>query len=243
MAPSGIKTLGASLLAVALLPALCFGQDKPDLSSPKAAAKTFGDALIVGDVARAKAVSVGNERQGTILEAMVNLVGGMKKLEDAMIAKYGREAFKSGNSPVSSDAMQDALKRLGEGEVKVSGDTAVITPKKKQGADPGHNEPWTLKKVGSEWKVDLGSITKALEESGTADEQVEGMKAFRTMVQGMTTEVAAGKYKTLGEANEAVKQAFIRMGAELAAKQQKAGPQPGAPPKQEEAKKNGKQGK
>jgi hypothetical protein len=243
MAQSRTRTLGASLLAVALLPALCLAQDKPDLSSPKAAAKTFGDALIVGDVPKAKAVSVGNERQGTILEAMVNLVGGMKKLEDVMIAKYGRQAFKSGNSPVSSDPMQDALKRLSEGEVKITGDTAVITPKKKEGADPGQNEPWTLKKVGSEWKVDLGSITKALEESGTADEQVEGMKAFRTMVQGMTTEVAAGKYKTLGEANEAIKQSFIRMGAELAARQQKAAPQPAPPAKQEKGKESGKQGK
>ena len=232
MAQTGFRTLGASLLAVALLPALCLAQDKPDLSSPKAAAKTFGDAVIVGDVARAKAVSVGNEKQGVILEAMVNLVGGMKKLEDAMIAKYGKEAFKSGKSAVSSDEMRDAVKRLGEGEVKVTGDTAVITPKKKEGADPGHNEPWTLKKVGSEWKVDLGSLTKTLEESGAADEQVEGMKVFRTMIRGMTTEVAAGKYKTLGEANEAINQAFIKMGAELAAKRQKAGPQPGAPAKQ-----------
>ncbi len=242
MARSGFRTVGASLLTVALLPALCLAQDKPDLSSPKAAAKTFGNAVITGDVARAKAVSTGNEKQGTILESMVNLVGGMKKLEDAMIARYGKEAFKSGKSPVSSDEMQDALKRLGEGEVKVTGDTAVITPKKKEGADPGHNEPWTLKKVGSEWKVDLASLTKSLEESG-AEEQVEGMKAFRTMIQGMTAEVAAGKYKTLGEANEAINQSFMKMGAEVAAKRQKAGPQPGAPAKQEEGKKNGKQGK
>jgi hypothetical protein len=139
--------------------------------------------------------------------------------------------------------MQDALKRLSEGEVKVSGDTAVITPKKKEGADPGPNEPWTLKKIGSEWKVDLSSFLKAIEESGAAEEQVEGMKAFRTMIQGMTAEVAAGKYKTLGEANEAINQSFMKMGAEVAAKRQKAGPQPGAPAKQEEGKKNGKQGK
>ena len=230
-----ILAAAAALFAIAFAPASSLAQDKPDLSSPKAAAKAFADAVTAGDVAKAKAYSTGNEKQVTILEAMVNLVGSMKKLEDAMIAKYGKEAVKSGKSPVSSDDMQESTKRLSEGEVKVTGDTAVITARKKEGADAQTNESWTLKKAGSDWKVELGSLTKEI-----ADEQVDGMKAFAAMIQGMTKEVAAGKYKSVGEANEAISQAFMKMGAELAGKQQKGNPQQNPPAKNPQGKQGGK---
>jgi hypothetical protein len=231
-----VVAAAAALLALALSASLVLAQEKPDLSSPKAAAKTFADAVTAGDVARAKAVSTGNEKQTTILEAMVNLLGGMKKLEDAMIAKYGAEAVRAGKSPVSSAELQESIQRLTEGDVKVTGDTAVITPKKKEGATPGQSEPWTLRKSGSDWKVDLGSLTKEIEKSEDAPAQVDGMKAFAVMIQGMTAEVAAGKYRSVGEANQAISQSFMKMGAELAAKQQKATPQPNPPAKKEQGK-------
>ena len=210
-----------AFLAVTLTPALLAAQDKPDLSSPKSAAKAFADAVMAGDAAKAKAICAGDEKQMKIVEAMVGLIGGIKKLEDAMIAKFGKEAVKSaGKSPVATEDMHDAIRRLGEGEVKVTGDTATVTPKKKPGGEEEHNEPLTLKKVGGDWKVDLASLTKDVP---GGEEQLEGMRAFARMIQDVTKDVSAGKFKTAAEANQGIAQAFIKMGQEQAAKEQQKG--------------------
>ena len=233
--PSATCAAAAVLLLIALSPAaLCFAQEKAnppaqkaDLSSPKAAANEFADAMLAGDVIRTKSVCTGNEKQMKIVEAMVGPLGAIRKLEEALVARYGQEAVKkAGQRMVSADVMNDSVKRLRAGEVTVTGDTAVVTPQKRQDAPAEPADPLPLKKVGAEWKVDLAALTKGIEGS---EEQMEALQAATTMLQGVTKEVASGKYKTAEDANKGINDAVMKMAKEQEAKQQAKQP----PPKQE----------
>lgn len=232
--PAAPLAASAALLALALLPGLCFAQEKPDHSTPKAAAKTFAEAVLAGDVARAKAACTGDEKQMRIVEAMLASIGSIKQLEGAINARFGSEQVKAaGKPPLASEDMQDAVKRLGEGEVRVTGDKAVITPQNREG-DLGQENPLPLRKVGGDWKVDLAEMSKQMQ---GGDAAVEGMQALASTIKGVTGEVNAGKYKTPAEAHEGTLKALARMKEELTARQARQ-KQPPAKQEVKEEKKN-----
>jgi hypothetical protein len=217
----------AALVGLTLLSAICWAQDKPDYSTPKAGAKTYAEAVLASDAARVKAACTGDEKQMRIVEAMVASITAIKQLEGAIVARFGSEQVKAaGKPPLAWDDAVDAVKRLSEGEVKVTGDKAVITPQSREG-DLGRETPLPLRKVGGEWKVDLAVMFRE-----RPDDTLDGMQALASTVKGLTGEVNAGRYKTPAEANQATDKALEKMREELSAKQARKQP----PAKQEEKK-------
>ena len=221
-----LPTASALLALLAFIPTLCLAQEKPDYSTPMGAANAFAQAVLAGDVAKAKAACTGDEKQMKIVEAMLASIGSIKQLESAINAKFGSEQVKAaGKAPLSSEDMQDAVKRLGEGEVKVTGDRALIRPQNRQG-DLGAENPLPLRKVGSDWKVDLAEMQKQMQggdakQTQLSDAAVEGLQALASTVKGVTGDVNAGTYKTVAEAHEGTLKALVKMKEELTARQAK----------------------
>jgi hypothetical protein len=164
-----------------------------NLSTPKDAAISFGRAVEAGDVAQAQAVTITDAPTKELLAAMVPLVGAMKKLDAAAVAKFG-EAGKNvagSDSPGAQFAGQ-----FKDAEVKETGDTATVTPKK--GA-----EPLMLKKVGGEWKVDLAAMTKGPNDAQAMAMVLPMFKQMTKSAEETTVEITSGKYKTVDEAKKA----------------------------------------
>lgn len=177
----------ASLMFAALLVA-GVGCSKSDLSSPKAAAKTFATAMTTGDAETAKKASTGVEPK--VIESMAAAMGNMKKLHDAAVAKFGDEgkAF-AGMGPAGDD---DMVKKVEEATEEITGETATVKPK------DGH--AMKLKKVDGSWKVDL-----AEEMAGPAAAMGTAMfDKLAAAAKTTTDEIAAGKYKNAAEAKMAM---------------------------------------
>lgn len=174
------------LASCALAAGAMTGCNKSDLSTPKGAASTLAKALQTGDVDTARKASTGADDK--TIQTLVSVVSGMKKLQDAMTAKFGAEETKSMTGR-ASNGMSDMLKKLDDADEKVSGDTAVVTPK-------GGGRPINLKKIDGNWKVDLSELSKA---SASPMFESIGKAASET-----ADEVNAGKYKSAAEARKAM---------------------------------------
>jgi hypothetical protein len=196
-------------LMVALCASVALADSKPDLSSPKSAAMAFGTALLAGDSAGIKATSMGTDNDFKVVDAMGQMVGAMKKLSDAAVAKWGKD-----NALSKGSMAPDIQKELEESEVKIDGDSATIIKKDKSDA----KSPMKLKKVDGNWKVDLGSLPKE-----GMDQLVKMAPAMAKAAAEVSAEIAADKYKTADEAQQA-------LGAKMLAAMMQAAPPPGGAP-------------
>jgi hypothetical protein len=178
-----------TLVAAALL-LLAGGCNKNDLSTPKGAAKSFAKALESGDAEAAKAASTGDPK---LVESLAKVGGGMKKLQDAAVAKFGEEGKSIAGGPGGKgDKMAEMSKRVEESTEKIDGDTATLTPK-----DGG--EALKLKKVNGDWKLDVSQMGGGMAQMGSAMFDAMAKAAGET-----ADEISAGKYKTVKEAQMAM---------------------------------------
>lgn len=206
-------------LCVAAAPAMTFADNpapagssttaKADLTTPKGAALAFGNALVSGDNAGLRASSTGTEGDYKICESLGTMVSAMKKLSDAAAAKFGKD-----NVISKSGKDMDIAAELEKSEVKQDGDSATIINKDK----PDDKNPMKLKKVGSDWKVDLASLPKE-----GMDQIVKMAPAMAKAASEVTAEIAAGKYQKAEDAQQQLGQKM------LAAMMQSAPPQPQPP--------------
>jgi hypothetical protein len=183
---------------------------KKDLSTPKAAVKTFVQALANGNVEMAKAAAITDEQQANMLELMTTMTGSMKKLTDAAVAKFGEAG-----ETISGQKMKmgENLKQIDESEVKIEGDVATIMPKDQK-------QPVKLKKQDGQWKVDMASMPN-----------VERLAEAKPMITAMVnaanataTEINADKYKNVEEARTAFRAKM--MAAVMATMPQRPATQP-----------------
>lgn len=164
------------------------GCNKTDLSTPKAAGKTFATALKAGDAETAKASSTGGDP--ALIDTMATAVKNMYAVNDAAIAKFGEADGKT----VMGDSGQFDPKSFEDATEAINGDTATVTPKTGQ--------PMPFKKVDGVWKVDLGNLG-----GGLFAAMGKGM--FETLGKNaaeLTDEINAGKYKTAADAKMAMEQ-------------------------------------
>lgn len=162
---------------------------KPDLTSPKAAAKSLFLALGRGDSAGARAAAIADEKQGQMLDAMAVMMGGMTKLRDAAVAKFGDEAKKL-DEGIPAGAMADKCEKA---EEKIDGDKAVLTIK--------DDKPITLKKTADGWKVDMSAIQM---EGATPEDIIKQGNSIGKAAADTADEIKADKYKTLEDAMQAM---------------------------------------
>jgi hypothetical protein len=195
--------LAAALLAGFALIADSACAAAPDLSTPKKAAVEFAKGLEAGDLVAARAAAVGSSDDFKIVEIISGLVRSARDLRTAAIEKFGdagKQVLPNG------DELADFSKRVDAGTEKITGDTATV-------GQPDEREPMKLKKAADgSWRVDLASIPEK-------DEIGKMMPKIQKVMAGGTTDIKAGKYKTVDEAKDAIGQQMFAVIAEPAASQ------------------------
>lgn len=186
-----------ALLALTGLEARAGG---PDLSTPKKAALEFAKDLESGDMAAAKAASVGSADDFKLVETISSLVRSARELRDTAIEKFGAAGK---NILPNGDELADFSKRVDSGTEKITGDTATV-------GQPDERDPMKLKKVeDGTWRVDLAAIPEKNEVSKV-------MPKVQKVLSNATADIKAGKYKTADEAQDAVSQQMFAVIAEQA---------------------------
>ena len=185
-------------LGVACLIPVAPAKAGPDLSTPKKAAIVFSKAIEAGDMDGVKASSVGTDDDYAALKTVSDMVGALKRMQAAMIKKYGDDAKKLQDlsSPMSSqfEAAQE----------KVDGDTATLVVK------PDDKYPPTLKKIGDDWKMDL----KVMSSDPDFPKIKEVAKKAVPLLDDFTKDVEAGKYATISDASVALLSTMGKLSAE-----------------------------
>ena len=197
--------IAGALTAVALAGLLLAGGCKGERAAaptPKQAATAFFRAMVAGDVAAAKAASVGDERSERWLEAVIENATAMRSFHDAMKERFGVEAGgASGLSAGAAGTKQDeVLAEIETAEEKIDGDAATITG----AAD--RRKVVHLKRVNGEWKVDRGQLGITESVDRFVDRTRRTAKAYRDLA----AEVRAEKYKSPAEAKQAFGDRLIR---------------------------------
>jgi hypothetical protein len=159
--------------------------------APKEAALKFARAFEAGDLDGVKAVSISDPMADKALPIMLPALGAMKKLQDAVVEKFGNE----GKSALGRVTL-DLTKTINDAEVKESGDTATLISKDQQ-------NPLSLKKVDGLWKVELSSLKLKVDDAEIA-KQKPIMQAMAKGAEEITKDVKSGKYKTTEEVKTAV---------------------------------------
>jgi hypothetical protein len=170
----------------------------PDLSTPKKAAHAFFKAVEAGDTDGVKAASIGTDDDYATLKAISDMMGAMKRMQAALVKKYGDDAKAIPDlSAMMSAGVDDA-------EEKVDGDSATLVNKNK----PDDKYPPTLKKTGDDWKMDLKTMSS---DPGFAKVKDSAPKAI-ALLDGFTKDIESGKYATFGDAAVALTQTMGKLG-------------------------------
>ena len=185
-------SIGA-LLVVALTAAGVRAQTAPaaqDLSTPRAAIKSFYQALEDGNFERAKKAAIADKPQLEYIQGFVDLCQAMTQLGEAADEKFGADGAKLHFPlPVAQlAALADSA------AIEEQGDTATcaINPK----------VPMTLKRSDGVWRVDLvtsfaGNVDK-LQVQSTFQSQ------FAAAIKEVVGEIKAGKLASVVEARTAL---------------------------------------
>jgi hypothetical protein len=156
--------------------------DEPDASTPKKAAVAFAKAVVAGDMATAKTLATGTEAEFAIVKSMSDMAGGLKRLEDAAVKKFGTD----GKLPPGMG--MDPVGDMESAEEKIDGDKATLILKSK----PDSKNPPTLKKDGDDWKLDLSTLSKDPQNAAMVPLVPAMVKALDTVTKNIGDE----KYKT-----------------------------------------------
>ncbi len=176
-------------MAVTMAGSWCTAADSNAAQSPKATAQAFAKALAAGDAATAKSLTTGNPDDGEILDALTGMIGAMKRLNQAAIAKFGPEAARL---LVPRDPGEEMTKHFDEAQETIEGETATLTTKNEK-------TPLALKRTAGQWKVDISSMPDR-------SELVQALPLFRAMAGAadvVSAEIGEGKYKSADKAQKA----------------------------------------
>jgi hypothetical protein len=160
-----------------------------DYSTPKAAARSFVQALANGDSAAAEEAVIASPEQMKNVDLLAMMAGSMKKLTDAAVAKFGEE----GQSIAGQHArLEENLKQIDDAQVQVNDDVATL-------ASADQKRPVTLKKQNGQWKVDMGSMpgTEQLTQAAGA------IRAMAKAANDTAGEISKDQYKSVEEARDA----------------------------------------
>jgi hypothetical protein len=179
----------------------------PELTGagPKAICIAFAKAFMAGDNRRAKALCVPDPKMAELVDTMAPALLAVQKLEKALLAKWGPDApkkFGLGTNLVTSNKMLDVLEEATE---EIKGDRAQVLVKD----DP---DPTKLRKVEGEWRMEIPDLSK-FGVSGPAELKL--LKTASKAFDGLAGEIAAGRYRTIEEAQLAF---VARLGVKIPTK-------------------------
>lgn len=176
-----------------------------DLSTPKAAAATFLQAIAQGDARTARQASMGTEQQKQWIDAMVGFVDGLRSYDKALIKRFGREAI-----PTDVDIRQTLLttaeepaRQVQDAIIDQTDDTARLLPAYK-GIRLMAQPPMILRRQRGQWKIDLAATAQV-----DHHHDPEITKQYLTAGKALhetARQIAAGRFKTIDEAQEGAMQ-------------------------------------
>jgi hypothetical protein len=178
-------------------------QSNPDLSSPKKATIAFAMGLQSGNLDQVKASSIGDESDYKLMQTVTSTMSSVHKLEDAAVARFGREEGKKLGAGVNDNS--DIARQVEESDEKVDGDSATILEKGKPDTNAVH-----LKKVDGGWKVDLTNYPQ----KRLMQQNAPMLDAMRTVMTQSAVDVSSGRYRTVDDAQVELRQ---RLAAVMAA--------------------------
>ena len=180
-----------TIASFSVLLATQLGAASATVATPKVAALAFVRAMETADMTAFRAATIGEEDDYKLFEPLVGMVGAAKQLEKAAREKFG----KSGSVVVRDSPAVELEVHIQESDVKVTGDTAVMTHQGEEGADP-----LTLRHTSEGWKVDLTAIPNRKQMANSAAAMGRMRQAF---VQS-AADIRAGRFKTAEDAEQAV---------------------------------------
>lgn len=178
-------------IAVAIVLGCLLGAGNAELATPKLGALAFVRAMEANDMTAFRAVTIGADDDYKLFEPLLGMVGAAKQLEKAAREKFG----KAGRLVVRDSPAVELEVHVQESDVKVTADTAVLTHKGEEGADP-----LTLRHTADGWKVDLTAIANRQQMASTA----AAMGRMQQALSDSAAEIRAGRFKTPEEAEQDV---------------------------------------
>jgi len=172
---------------------LIAGCNREDYSSPKAAARTFYIAVVKGNMDRARR-SLCDAKQQPLLDQMQALIADIFAAQDAAVEKFGD----SGKNVTGGLPSLDDISQAAE---KTEGDLVMLAP------SDASKLRIVLRKVGTEWKVDL-LASLSLDPNDT-DKATQFIQSARKLVKEHIVSIRNGKYRSAQEA-EAALQGCVR---------------------------------
>ena len=148
-----------------------------DLSSPKATFRAYTTALMQGDRPGVMQTVIASAKGQKMLDGQIAYNTVEKRFRAATIKAFPESAKEL------PDPFADTLASIDAAEVSTNGDAATLSSKQTM-------QPIKLKKQNGNWKVDLS----AMYGDEVIDEVIQFRKALSDVMEGMTEEVASGKF-------------------------------------------------
>lgn len=167
-----------------------------DLSTPKAAAKTFYAAVAAGDAQGIRnCIETDGDQQEQLASTMVDLIISGKKLGDAAKDKFGANAGKLAADTVNKE---DAA-RIDSAAEKDSGDDATLQ------INP-NSKALAFHKTSDGWKIKV--LDYAGGNTNNIADQITLLAALTSAMNDTAADITAGKFPTSPDAEAALRQRF-----------------------------------
>jgi len=165
---------------------------EPDLSSPKAAAKSLYQAVEASDAAAVRKVLQADDAgQRELAAAFAELLVAGKSLTDAASKRFGQAGEEIGQAMVGKDEPA----RIDAAEEKRSGDTATLV-------FPGQSRPMTFRQSGGKWRLRVMDYAGATPEN--LPRQLAMLRRITSVLEQSAREIGEGRYATVDDARKAV---------------------------------------
>lgn len=170
-----LMVLGALLAC----PAMSSGAEY-DTSTPKAAYRSYTNAMAAADIEGLKALVIAGPKHQKMLETLAKYNPVEKRFRAVVIKAFPAAAKEL------PDPTEATLKSIETAEAKVSGDTATLQTR------DSVTVVIPLKREGTRWKIDIQSLYP--------EEAVEDVTLFKKataeVMESMEEEIRSGKYKS-----------------------------------------------
>jgi hypothetical protein len=168
----------------------------PDLSSPKAAYRSYQQALTNGDIESLKAAVIADEKRLSLLNGQVAYTAAEKRFRDAVI-----KAFPAAEKDLP-DPAKAVLAAIEKAEIITEGDHALL----RTGSEDTAVE---FRRSNGAWKLDLNTLY--------TDDDVTNVKKFREAVaevmEAMLPDITAGKFSTYDQVTQALQSRVLMRAA------------------------------
>jgi hypothetical protein len=185
----------APAAAPATAPATTQASIPVDQTTPRGALKVLTVAMNKGDADKVKAVfAPSNPMETKMVNAVLTQQATIMQFHDAAVAAFGADEAKKLPPGDTDAAVAQSLLALDKFPESITGDTATVG----EGDAIIH-----LKKQGDNWTLPVSLLAPQIT-ADNVDQQLAQMSEQGKILSDLTTEMKAGKYKTVEDAGKAL---------------------------------------